>query len=121
MSKSTLRIRLVGTAAAFCALVICIVIARPVLEFGKTGDIYLSDLWMYLAAVVLPSFVNVFLIPFGRCWWALGIGLWLLAVAVMIARDQFWSGTSVVLIVAATAVCAMSVLDRVYRNKPVGR
>ena len=116
-NRSTIVIRLIGIVAAVAALVVYAFNAQEFL--GRRPETGL--LLFYLAVVVLPCFIVVFLVAFSRLWWAFGISLWLLAAAIMTACDEHASTASMILVLATATVCTTPFLNRACGNKTTSR
>jgi len=108
-------IRITGIISAIIALTIWTFNVKGFIGQQPKTELFL----FYLTVAVLPSFIVVFLIIFGRFWWAFCIGLWLLFLAIMTACQESASSASMLLVIATAMVCTIPFLHLAcrYRTK----
>ena len=106
-------IRWIGSAAASAALAILVMNADVFLNSSPDD----SDIIVYLGIIILPIFFSIFLLAFGRFWWAFTFGLWISFIALVVCCDQNASPTSVILFLCAVTMCCTPFLNQPYRTK----
>ena len=117
MNRAAIVIRIVATVAAIAVVAVWALNAQDFIRDFNRGPWETSFFFFYLAVTVLPSFIVVLLVAFGRFWWAFGIGLWLLVVAIITACVNHASIASMLLVLATAMVCTTPFLNRACRNK----
>jgi len=79
------------------------------------------DIIFYLAFIICPSFVVVFLNIFGRFWWSFSISAWLLLIAIIAVFEMHASPKTLILVLAILTVCMTPFLNRAARKWEGGR
>lgn len=102
-------IRWIGSVAAAGALVI---VAMSADVYGIT---HIYGLLLYLGLAVLPCYISISLLAFGKFWWSLPFGLWMLGLAFITCVEAEASPLSVILFVCAVTVCYTPFLNRRYQ------
>ena len=104
-------IRWIGSVAAAGALFIVAVSADV---YGIT---HIYGLLLYLGLAVLPCYISISLLAFGKFWWSLPLGLWMLGLAFITIVESEAAPMSVILFVCALTVCYMPFLHEAQRRQ----
>ncbi len=110
-------IRWIGSIAAAGALFILIMSRYPLVGTAASDP---EIIVLYLGLGILPCYILLFLLAFGRFWWSLPFGLWILFLAVVACLDMKASPMSVILFLCALTICYTPFLNLRYQAQQRG-
>lgn len=109
-------VRVLGVIAAVFVVFLYALSSREIVGYGHDKGLII----FYLAVIIFPSFLVVFLTAFGRLWWSFSISIWLFIAALFTLFDNDASPRTIILLLAITTVCTTPFLDRACKSDKLG-